>query len=119
MISHSKAHFLLGTKCASFLSHNFEYKIVCHCIEEHPSKIRKKIATTSMLSLSKRESNKIFCILKEQRKAEIKKQQNNNKNTTKSILQCLFSSITQHSVTIRQENKLGFNASTLRHSGMM
>ena len=54
MISHSKAHFLLGTNCASFLSHNFEYKIVCHCIEEHPSKIRKKIATTSMLSLSTR-----------------------------------------------------------------
>ena len=44
------------------------------------------------------------------RKTRNKKQQNNNKNATKSILQCLFSAITQHSVTIRQKNKLGFNA---------
>ena len=83
LYSKSLSNFLLGTKCVSFLSHNFEYKIVFHCIEEHPFKIRKTR------------------ILEEQRKAEIKKQQNNNKKTTKLILQCLFSAITQHSVTIR------------------
>lgn len=35
-----------------------------------------------------------FFILEEQRTAEIKQQQNNDKNTTKSPLQFLFSAIT-------------------------
>lgn len=83
--------------------HNFEYKIVCHCIEEYPFKIRKNCNSISVVvitalkntcdaSQTKQMWKKIgFFILGEQRKAEIKKQQ--NKNATKSPFQCLFSAI--------------------------
>ena len=57
LISHSKAHFLLATKCASFLSHNFEYKKVCHWIEEPPFKIRKNCDDVSVIVINALNAN--------------------------------------------------------------